>query len=450
MPPAANPRAVNFGATTAAPITDAETAALNVLQGGLGEAVRNASVYRIDKITPTNGILVFLASLSVLNFTQLVYSYGPFAALRDEGSVLPSNDVVRTWLESDADASFTWNAAANADVLLVHKERVVGRILMVLAEARSFVQAPVTPQEDDEAPISVATKVSCERTVTAIYGAAILPSSLPMPNILGKIWRGMASIMFVFRLTSVLAQNENGGEDSFEISEGGIRKKRKKVRVATMMDFLFRLQLLMNGFVFVGVSFIAPIAEFGGELSHGLAAGVRYQFSRVDKDYYVDFWYRVAHRFEGYVEKAISFENQVRQLIPNFQAEGFSLASSLRMALAEKRTEISGWVRPAKPPAVHGGALAGNHARVGNPSAVPGQSAGQQRFEKAKGANGFDPNKRTSNVTSDGKQICKHFNDRRNNTDCPYGSNCRFVHCCDVLVDGKCCEAKDHCRLNHK
>ena len=34
------------------------------------------------------------------------------------------------------------------------------------------------------------------------------------------------------RLTGVLAQNENGGEDTFELAEGGIRKKRKRVRIA--------------------------------------------------------------------------------------------------------------------------------------------------------------------------------------------------------------------------
>ena len=447
MPPAANPRAIHFGASSAAPVTDAESAALNALPGGLGESVRTAGLFRIDKLNPPNGVLLFLASLSVCTFPQLIYAYGPFAALKDPGATLPSNDVVRTWLETDADASFSW-VAVDADVLAVHKERVVGRILMVLADARAFVQAPVTPQEDDEAPISVATKSSCERAVAAIYGAALLPSNLPMPNTLGKIWRGMTSIMFVFRLTNILAQNENGGEDTYELAEGGIRKKRKKVRISGMTDFLFRLQLLMNGFVFVGVAFAAPITEFGGDASHGLAAGKRYQFSRVDKEYYIEFWYKVAQRFEGAVEKAISFENQVRQLVPNFQAEGYSLASALRLALAEKRTEICGWVRPAKPtpvPPTVTSPRGGGHVQP-----PPSGSVGQQRFDKAKGAAGFDPNKRTGSHTADGRQICKHFNDRRNNTECPFGQNCRFEHCCDVLVNGKCCEARDHHRLTHR
>ena len=448
MPPAANTRSVRFGADTAADVTEAENTAMNALSGGLGESVRAAQLYRCNRLNPPNGFLLFLASLSVVSFPTLVYSYGPFAALRDDGAALPTNDVVRAWLESDADNTFQWTSAADAGDMEVHKDRVVGRVMMILSDARDFVQSPVTPQEDDDAPISVATKASCERTVSALYGAAILPSNLPMPNILGKVWRGMLSIMFVFRLTNVLAQNENGGEDILEFVEGGMRKKRKRVRIATMTDFLFRLQLLMNGFVFVGTAFLAPITEFGGDASHGIAGGKRYQFSRSDKDYYIEFWYKVAQRFENAVEKAIHFENQVRQLVPNFQAEGYSLASALRMALAEKRTEISGWTRPVKPFAPPDGPT-----KRGGPSGVtgqpPGPSTGQQRFDKAKGATGFDPNKRTCTHTADGRQICKHFNDRRNNSDCPFGANCRMVHCCDVLVNGKCCESLVHHRLTH-
>lgn len=438
---------MTFGVPTPADVSAAANAAMNSLQAGLGESIRASGMYNCDRLNPPNGFLLFLASLSVVSFPTLIYSYGPFAALRDSGAVLPTNDVVRTWLETDADNTFKWTSSDAGD-LAVHKERVVGRVLMILSDAQAFVQAPVTPQEDDEAPITVASKASCERAISAVYGASILPSNLPMSSMLGKMWRGMTSVMFVFRLTSVLAQNENGGEDTFELAEGGIRKKRKRVRIATMTDFFFRLQLLMNGFVFIGVAFLAPTKDFGGEASHGLAGGKRYQFSRVDKDYYIEFWYKVAQRFENAVEKAIHFENQVRQLVPNFQSEGFSLASSLRLALAEKRTEISGWFRPIKQPTIPGGPVArgaGQPPGGGN----PGQNAGQQRFDKAKAAAGFDPNKRTCSHTADKRQICKHFNDRRNNTECPFGANCRFVHCCDVLVDGKCCESRDHYRLTH-
>ena len=75
----------------------------------------------------------------------------------------------------------------------------------------------------------------------------------------------------------------------------------------------------------------------------------------------------------------------------------------------------------------------------------PGGSGRQsQDFSKLPG---FDPDITTVKKMPDGKLICKHFNIQKG---CSFGSSCKFVHVCDVSVNGTACGSRSHNRLGHK
>ena len=141
----------------------------------------------------------------------------------------------------------------------------------------------------------------------------------------------------------------------------------------------------------------------------------------------------------------MSLEQRVRALWPDFRAEGYSLASCMYLSLDQMRGEIYSFVPPQKRQHVQ-------PSLTGGPKPLPSpdhKRPGSERFEKAKASFGFVEGVRTARSLEDGKLICKHYNDRRNNTDCPYGARCSFAHACDVIVDGKVCGSRDHHRLTH-
>ena len=67
---------------------------------------------------------------------------------------------------------------------------------------------------------------------------------------------------------------------------------------------------------------------------------------------------------------------------------------------------------------------------------------------------GFDSTIRTGKKTSDGKSICKPFNDNREGRGCAFGKKCNSAHVCDVLVgtgkNQRVCGSTNHNRLGHR
>ena len=435
--------AISFGATDAHPRTAEETQALARLAVDLQGIVGDAQVFRISNcFNHSDAILRYFEVVDVHTCADLVYSWGPIAALVSslEG---PQAADVTAWLMADADATFTWSNSADAARYAADKGRVVGRLIRVFQEALRLVRTEregVAGVEEDTSLLPI-QKDSCMQWNVQLYGYSYPPSELASSAVLGRLFRGFTSSIPVLSLEKIMAQNEAPSSDAFTVdpSSGIFTRKKPKAKISSVMDFFYRLGLLMNSWVFTGAAHSAPVADWSGGATFGKIGARRVQITRSGAQKYVERYRNFANKFADNVNYLVVFEYRVRKLVPDLFAEGVILEAALLQAFDGMRGEISAYQR--KRPAQGETPLGKLPRRDGPPKPT-------SAFDKAKGAQGFDPSRRTCQKTEDGKQICKRHNDKADGG-CKFGNNCKFEHACDVMVNGKACGSRDHHRLTH-
>lgn len=454
MPPAS--AALSFGG-----VPDAETESLlGKLEGEFASEFKSAGLHSVSAIDPPHGILEALVEdYGVFDSNDFLYSDSQLAACIGTSNK-PSAEDVQKYLTALClvSAKFAWNAGE--PVLSAHKSRVGARVLKLTNWALSQT-ADSNQADDSDDPISAASQDSCEKAWLKKYGEPILPSQLASSSVLGRIHRGIngGGAFPLIDLRKVVKQDSTASHDSnpgyvLEGAQRGnlaVKRKERTSKVGCMSDFFEHLSVLLTSIAFCAVNSPAPTDAWSGDPRFGEVQGVRLQFSRAGKAFYMQFWRTVLRGVQDrHVDKVVQVEMAMRRTwINNFRSK-VSLESCMRSSIVNEtgaaKFEIEVLRRkgdhfqpsgPASPfrPAGSGGGSGGSTTRNGG--------AGARQL-------GYDTELTTAQTLADGTRVCKPYNDGRVCAFANTPGGCRFKHVCDVvLVGGGVCGGQ-HKRIEHR
>lgn len=439
-----------FGHDEANPVTAAETAAISRFSGEVSSLLLSIGLFRIENCFNNSDALIrFFTAHSAFGAQAILHLDARVAqyALATEGA--PTAADVLAYLESDLNTTFTWNNANNAAQLAIDKNRVAGRLMMLLIEAIRFVRRPdVTDAGDDDRLLSIQNE-SCAQANKRIYGFSFFPSQMPTTNILGKFYRGYSTGTFpVVSVDKIFAQNEQAANEKyqFDAASNTFAKKRPNARIGNPSDFMHKLEIRCNGLAFVGCVFIVDDATWSGCTAVAKVGTSYCQYTRRDSEKYLEAWRPYVSKFANNIDFLVRLEYKIMKQVPDMMADKVRLGQAQMDAFAMFRGEIATY-QPRSNPNPNPSPRAPKAPRAG-PNGGDPPKAPESPYAIARRNPDFNERARTAEKNENGELLCKRHNDRRDG-DCKYGNNCKFKHQCDVLVDGKACGSTTHCRKTH-